>query len=278
MPVHVSIHDVSPAWSAEVERALALCAEVAATPALLVVPDHHGTAPLLDDALFCARLRELQARGHEVYLHGLRHRAAPLPGGPLSLRRRAAWIFAQKVVSAGEAELAHLGPTAGRALVDEGARVLGDAGLRLDGYVAPAWTMPGWLLPALAERGIRYTESHTRIFDPVAGLTRPSVVLNWATRSRMRLVSSAAWCRAARPARRFVPARIAIHPADMRDAFVVGEVRSALAWARSDLVASGRRLLGQGPPSVQDSPQPLEGRTRSGERVAGAPARRGARP
>ncbi len=244
MPVHVSIHDVSPAWSAEVERALALCAEVAATPALLVVPDHHGTAPLLADAPLCARLRELQARGHEVYLHGLRHEAAPLPAGPIPFRMRAAWTFAQKVVSAGEAELAQIGETAGRALVDEGAGVLGGAGLRLDGYVAPAWAMPAWLLPALAERGIRYTESHTRIFDPVAGLSRRSVVLNWATRSRLRLASSAAWCRAARPARALLPARIAIHPADMRSAFVVREVRSALAWARSDLVDSGRRLLG----------------------------------
>ncbi|HEX3343355.1 MAG TPA: DUF2334 domain-containing protein, partial [Polyangiaceae bacterium] len=61
MAVHVSIHDVSPAWSAEVEDALALCHAAGARPALLVVPNFHGTAPLLADAPFCARLRDLQA-------------------------------------------------------------------------------------------------------------------------------------------------------------------------------------------------------------------------
>lgn len=75
MPVHVSIHDVSPAWTDEVEAALDLCASAGVRPALLVVPNFHGRAPLLDDARFCARLRGLQAAGHEIYLHGFFHRS-----------------------------------------------------------------------------------------------------------------------------------------------------------------------------------------------------------
>jgi predicted deacetylase len=38
MAVHVSIHDVSPEWSSEVEAALALCHAMHIRPALLVVP------------------------------------------------------------------------------------------------------------------------------------------------------------------------------------------------------------------------------------------------
>ena len=52
MPVHVSIHDVSPAWTDEVEAALALCRSMDVRPALLVVPDFHGRAPLLEDVRF----------------------------------------------------------------------------------------------------------------------------------------------------------------------------------------------------------------------------------
>src|SRR5580698_4814476 len=98
MAGHVSIHDVSPVWSAEGERAIALCSQVGARPALLVVPNYHRSHPLLDHAEFCERLRELQARGHEVYLHGFFHEAAPLGARP-SMRERARWFFAQRIAS-----------------------------------------------------------------------------------------------------------------------------------------------------------------------------------
>jgi hypothetical protein len=40
-----------------------------------------------------------------------------------------------------------------------------------------------------------------------------------------------------------MPARIAIHPADMRFALLRGETRSLLSWARGDFVARGEELL-----------------------------------
>jgi predicted deacetylase len=244
--VHVSIHDVSPLWSAEVEAALSLCHGVGANPALLVVPDFHGEAPLLADTPFCARLRALQGSGHDVYLHGLRHQSADRWH-----RRRAgwrggrlAWHLAQRVVSAGEAEMADVTPEEGCARVEEGERVLRAAGLRVDGYVAPAWAMPPWLLALLGERGYRFTEDHLRVYDPGSGRRRVTVVLNWATRTRARTLTTIAWCRAARHARGLVPARIAIHPGDMRVRVVRREVERLLAWARGDFVAHGADLLG----------------------------------
>jgi predicted deacetylase len=240
--VHVSIHDVSPAWSEEVLRAVALCAAAGARPALLVVPDYHGRSPLLADSAFAERLRRLQAAGHEVYLHGLVHMAAPRPVRP-RLRERITWTLAQQIFSAGEAELAHLDEAEGGRRIADGERVLRDAGLRVDGYVAPAWVMPPWLLPALAARGFRYTEGRLRVYDVAGGRSRASLVLNWATRSGARLLSSAAWCRLARPARSLLPTRLAIHPGDMRSAMVEREVRGALAWARGDFVERGTDLL-----------------------------------
>jgi hypothetical protein len=243
MPVHVSIHDVSPAWTDEVEAALEVCAAVGVRPALLVVPDFHGRAPLLDDSRFCARLRALQAAGHEIYLHGFYHRsrerydAARAPS-------RLAWLFAQRVASGGEAEMSDVSADEGRARIEDGERVLRAAELRVDGFVAPAWSMPSWLLPLLGERGCRYTEDHLRVYDPSTRRARPSVVLNWATRSPARLASTVAWCRAAKHARAFMPARIAIHPGDMRYLLVRREVASMLDWARGDLVARGPDLLG----------------------------------
>jgi predicted deacetylase len=240
--VHVSIHDVSPAWRDEVEAALELCRSFGARPALLVVPNFHGRAPMLEDAPFCERLRGLQALGHEMYLHGFFHesRSAPedrYPGG------RLAWFFAQRVVSHGEAEMSALSPPEGRERLDEGERVMHAAGLRIDGFVPPAWSMPAWLPPMLAARGCRFTEDHLRVYDPARSLARPSVVLNWASRTPARLASTVAWCRAARYARSVVPARIAIHPADMHYLLLRREIANTLAWARSDMVERGVDLL-----------------------------------
>jgi predicted deacetylase len=282
MPVHVSIHDVSPASAHEVEAALGLCHACGIQPALLVVPDFHREAPLLDDARFCARLRDLQAAGHEIYLHGFFHQSRPRYAGMqqesvLAYDRTAqgtpirpgdaqrsppgvgdpfvqqaaqaaftrgapgwvAWVFAQRVVSGGEAEMSDVSESEGRARVEEGERVLEAAGLRVDGFVAPAWSMPPWLLALLGARGYRFTEDHLRVHDPLMRRSRPSVVLNWATRSPARLLSTVAFCRAAKFARTVLPARIAIHPGDMRFVLVRNEVRHFLRWASGDVIARG---------------------------------------
>jgi hypothetical protein len=57
------------------------------------------------------------------------------------------------------------------------------------------------------------------------------------------LLSTVAWCRAAKHTRALLPARIAIHPADMRYRLLRGEIERLLDWARGDLVARGRDLL-----------------------------------
>jgi predicted deacetylase len=238
--VHVSIHDVSPVSSGETEAALALCHAAGVRPALLVVPDFHGRAPLLDDPRLCARLRELQAGGHEIYLHGYLHESGSLRRAGTS---RVAWLVAQRVVSAGEAEMADVAPQEGRLRVDRGERVLAEAGLRVDGFVAPAWSMPPWLLPLLAERGYRFTEDRFRVYDPAGHRARTSIVLNWATRTPGRLLSTVVWCRAARHARALFPTRIGIHPGDMRFLALRREIERMLRWARGDLVERGTDLL-----------------------------------
>jgi hypothetical protein len=245
MAVHISIHDVSPVWSAEVEAALELCEAIGARPALLVVPNFHRRAPLLDHARFCARLRDLQAQGHEVYLHGLFHRSADRydSAAPDRGTGRLAWLFAQRVASGGEAEMSDVSAAEGLERIQEGERMLVAAGLRIDGFVAPAWSMPPWLLPMLAERGCRFSEDHLRVYDPLAGRSRASVVLNWATRSPARLLSTVGWCRTAKYARALVPARIAIHPGDLRYRILRGEIQALLRWAHGDVVERAADLF-----------------------------------
>ncbi|MGH7295893.1 MAG: DUF2334 domain-containing protein [Polyangiaceae bacterium] len=242
MPVHVSIHDVSPAFADEVLDAMALCRAAGARPSLLVVPNYHGRAPLLADEPFCDRLRALQADGHDIYLHGLRHRSGEAYDGRAT-GGRLAWLFAQRVASGGEAEMSDVDADEGRARLDEGEDTLARAGLAIDGYVAPAWSMPRWLLPMLAARSYRFTEDHLRVYDPVTGASRPTVLLNWASRSPGRLLSTVAWCRLARHGHAVWPARIAIHPGDLRVLLLRREIERMLRWAAGDFVAKGAALL-----------------------------------
>jgi hypothetical protein len=223
LPVHVSIHDVAPPHRPEIELALEMARAEGARPALLVVPDFHGDAPLEDDAPFCAWLRRLQAEGHEVFLHGYFHQ--------------------RRVASAGEAEMSELSPDEAGERLDAGERALAKAGLRIDGYVAPAWSMPGWLIPMLAARACAYTEDHLHVYAPSEGRKRASLVLNFASRTPARLVSTVAFCRLSTPLAAFAPTRIAIHPADMRHALLRHEVRRLLAWGRGRFLARGRELM-----------------------------------
>lgn len=257
MAIHVSIHDVSPAWEREVDAALDLAHAFGVKPALLVVPDFHGHAPLSEEPAYCAKLRALQDDGHEIYLHGYYHRArtweshvdaasaseATHTSASSRIIARARYAFAQRVVSGGEAEFSDVSHDEAVARLDMGERMLDEAGLRPTGFVAPAWSMPRWLLPLLGERGYTFTEDHTHVYSPEASASRASLVLNFASRTPGRLLSSVAYCRVARPLQHVLPTRIAIHPADMRFALLRGELRSLLAWAEGDFVACGRDLL-----------------------------------
>ncbi|MEO7111153.1 MAG: polysaccharide deacetylase family protein [Polyangiaceae bacterium] len=243
MAVHVSIHDVSPAWEAEIDAALDACHAVGAKPALLVVPNFHGTSPLADHPAFCKKLLRLQAQGHEIFLHGFFHRAGFGESEQRSDAGKFQKFFAQKIVSAGEAEFSDVSKDEAMKRLEDGEKVLKDAGLSIDGFIAPAWSMPKWLIPMLASRGLRFTEDHTHIYAPTEQRSRASLVLNFASRTPSRLLSSVAYCRIARPLRRFIPARVAIHPADMHWNLLRHEVHDLLAWAKNDIVPRAENLF-----------------------------------
>jgi hypothetical protein len=255
MRVHVSIHDVSPASKYEFETALAMCHAAGARPSLLVVPNFHHRAALATDPSFCGRLRALQKDGHEIFLHGFFHQSSD-NYDPSNATSRWAWLFAQRVASGGEAEMSDVSESEGRRRIEEGERVLSEAGLTVDGFVAPAWSMPHWLLSALAERGYRFTEDHWRVYDPAADGSRRSVVLNWATRTPARLASSVVFCRVARrlATPTALPVRIAIHPGDMRSRLVRSEVEATLAWAKGHFIPRSRVFFASFPRSNAGQP------------------------
>jgi hypothetical protein len=245
-PVHVSIHDVSPAFADEVRQALAMCHARGITPALLVVPNFHGTAPLVQDASFCAELRALQASGHEVFLHGFYHRSTEAEREAMLARGvggRAATFVSQKLVSQNEAECSLLTTEELERRIGFGEAVLEEAGLRIEGFVPPAWGLQPDLEGILARRGYRYLEERLAIVDPVARVRRRSLVLNFASRTPERILSTTAFCRGARPLAALAPTRIALHPKDLHVRLLRHETESLLDWARDRRVVRAPELF-----------------------------------
>jgi predicted deacetylase len=236
----VTLHDVSPAFRDEVLTALELAHSYGVNPALLVVPNFHGKAPLDDHPKFCDELSAL-ALNHEIYLHGFHHKSPSVDASPVTSAARR--FYYRRVVSESEAEFAELDRDHASALIDEGSRALNYAGLIPTGFIAPAWSMPPWLPTMLGDKGFAYTEDHTRVYAPMRGSSRSSVVLNYASRSPARLLSTVAYCRVAKHGGRLLPARIAIHPKDMRYALLRHELRELFEWSKGHVVRTGSDLL-----------------------------------
>lgn len=237
--IHVSIHDVSPRWRDEVETALRWCHEVGARPALLVVPEMHGASRIDEDADFVRRLRALAGDGHELMLHGWYHRAGEGSG--------IAHAFAQRVVSAGEAEFAAYDERVGAEVLDRGIALFESLELPIAGFVPPAWARREWLIPALRARGVDYVEDQLFAYAPVRRLRRFAPALNYASRTRSRRWSSVAYARLGRGYDRLgTPLRVAIHPADLSHDTLVRETRSLLEWSRGRTTDRVRDLFTEG--------------------------------
>jgi predicted deacetylase len=231
------------------EAVLADAAAFRVRPALLVVPNFHGRFPLAEHPRFVDRLLELQQHGHEIYLHGYYHRMGiadrPNSGGSPT-NHGISWLWNQHVVSSGEAEFGDLSRREAQERIARGVHEFRELGLRIDGFVPPAWSMPKWLLPILAAHGIRYTEDHLRVIDPVSGARRNTLLLNFATRSAPRMLATVVFCRAASPLSALEPTRFAIHPGDYRVALVRRQIQMLLPRLAPDHVARGDELLDSG--------------------------------
>ncbi|MFN2624307.1 MAG: DUF2334 domain-containing protein, partial [Chthoniobacterales bacterium] len=70
----VSLHDVAPCTRETSGKIIdALKDAGVRTASLLVVPNYHRRGNAIEDASFVSWLRELEARGYEIVIHGYFH-------------------------------------------------------------------------------------------------------------------------------------------------------------------------------------------------------------
>ena len=219
-----SIHDVSPRFESEVDGLLELLEpHVGRRLAMLVVPNHWGSAPIVPGSPFATRLRGWADGGIEIFLHGYFHRDDSGQAGAAD-RLRA------RFMTAGESE--YLGLPKGEAVarVSKGRSLVEEViGRPVDGFIAPAWLYGRGALDALRESEITICEDHMRVWSPASGQTLArGPVITWASRSRLRLASSLA----AAAVLRTIPARVlrvGVHPPDVHHAALVRSIRHTLS-------------------------------------------------
>jgi predicted deacetylase len=212
--IHVSVHDASPArWEVLREMDSTLRERGAFPYSLLVIPDLEGGASLDAHPDFCAWLRELQASGVEMVLHGLTHSGGEDCSGFMNTLRRA--LFTR-----GEGEFLCLSEEESARRIDAGRRLLETAlGGSVRAFAAPAWLYSPGAVRALARAGFIYAESRWREWNPSSGHASLRVpVLNFAGGSPLKRFAASAWVSAGRLLlSRARTLRLALHPSDFED-------------------------------------------------------------
>jgi len=211
MKVLVSIHDVTPAFAAEVRELWGMCEGVGVQPALLVVPNWHGEWPLEQHADFAAWIRCRAREGADVFLHGERHDEYGLP-------RR----FSDDLRALGrtdrEGEFLTLEREAAHERIVRGLERLGAVGLRPIGFVPPAWLARDACRVATRDAGLALSEDERAIHLHGRAMALTSPVLRWSARTSLRAWASVAVVRAASTwYRDHWLVRVALHPADLRN-------------------------------------------------------------
>lgn len=214
-------------------RALwAECAVHGVAPALLVVPNWHGAAPIESDPSFVHWLRDCAAAGAELFLHGERHDEVGLPRG---------WGDAWRAwgKTAREGEFLTLDEGAAYERIARGVKRLTALGLPPIGFVAPAWLARPGCVAAVRAAGLGFSEDDRSILVYARGERLPSPVVRWSGRTPFRAAGSTVAAAARWHLQRRAPVmRIALHPADLDHPITARSLRGWLARWLADRPAT----------------------------------------
>jgi uncharacterized protein len=226
----VSLHDVSPLTYEIHDRILADLGSLGINrTSLLIIPNHHGHAPIGQDSDFQRWIRQRIDAGHEPVLHGLIH---------LRQRRRNEHLldrFVTRIYTADEGEFFDLDLDAARTRLRDGLDSLRFLGREIPGFIAPAWLLGSQAQQAVVAAGFRYTALVGRVrgYAPQRVWTSRSLV--WSTRKPWRIAVSLAWNQTLFDrTRQNELLRISLHPPDYAIGPVWGQVRRLIERALAD--------------------------------------------
>ena len=209
----VSVHDVAPATREASGKIIAALRDAGVrTASVLVVPNYHGQGNVIEDPAFVSWLRDLEARGYEVVIHGYFHQRPRRP------EERMTEKFMTRIYSRDEGEFFDLDYEEAFARIVKARDEFKTARLSPLGFVAPAWLLNAEGERAARDAGMQYTTRIGSVVDLLTGERRPSRSLVYSAQSRWRRTVSLGWNAAlARSLEMRELARLSIHPADFAE-------------------------------------------------------------
>ena len=226
----VSVHDISPLTRASCEKILQELRSLGVSEgSLLLIPNHHGKAPVRDNLGFKDWISDLVHQGYEPVLHGYYHARNPKPTDAGLTK------FTTQVYTAGEGEFFDLDREEAITLLHMGLDDLAFLDRKIMGFVAPAWLLGYEAEAAVRKVGFSYFTSvgSLKVFDGVQNYSSRSLV--WSTRAPWRRMVSLAWNQGLVSRLRDKPLlRIGIHPADCEIPAVWSHVKSVVSAALQD--------------------------------------------
>jgi len=206
----VSLHDVAPSTQAVADKIISELTQGGVRHcSLLVVPDYHHRGGSMEDRQFVSWLRQLEATGHEIVIHGYFHER-PARDKEDFFEKAVTRIYTQ-----GEGEFYDLGyDEAFRRIKAARDEFLG-AGLKPRGFVAPAWLLSSEAERAARDAEIEYTTRLRTVRDLRSGETFAARSLVYSVRNGWRRAASLAWNGALSRLQKSQPlVRLSIHPPD----------------------------------------------------------------
>lgn len=210
-PLVVSVHDVAPATRPKCEHLVAeLAKRGARVCSLLVVPDYHHRGAATADREFVQWLRDLEAAGHEIVIHGYFHQR------PRAARETLRAKIITRSYTNDEGEFYDLGYEEAFRRITRAKEEFAAAGLKPRGFIAPAWLLSAEAERAAADAEMEYTTRLTSVRDLRTQQTFLSRSLVYSVRNSWRRSASLAWNGAlARLLADTKLIRLGLHPPDL---------------------------------------------------------------
>src|SRR4051812_42993476 len=156
----VSIHDIAPSNHELVAKIISDLGEIGVRVcSLLVVPDYHHQGLFTQDRQFVSWLRDLEAQGHEIVIHGYFHQRSAKPKESLTEK------FVTQVYTQSEGEFYDLDYEEAFRRITKARDEFRAAGFKPHGFVAPAWLLSADSERAARDADLEYTTRLATVSD-----------------------------------------------------------------------------------------------------------------
>jgi predicted deacetylase len=218
--VVVSLHDMTPSNREVCEQILFRLARLGVRVcSLLVVPDYHHREPVIGDRAFLSWLRDLEAEGHEIVIHGYFH------DRPKRNQESLAEKFITRFYTRGEGEFFDLDYDEALRRITSAHDTFRTAGLKPHGFIAPAWLLSAAGEQAACDAGLEYTTRLRTIIDLRSGEAFPARSLVYSVSTKWRRTVSLIWNLGLfQLAKQKRLVRLSIHPADHSFPAIWGQI------------------------------------------------------